>query len=156
MAAPAPTSDIPTLAEAERIIMETPGGICETQYEQVPHHSGKKLWYKTFKNTYKNMREYWEDVVKKHSAREYLVYDDPITRVEERLTYGETAARVNQLANAMAKEYGVAKGDRVVIASRNYTEWIIAFWATIVLGAIPAMVGCYNQGQRRTRRFRAT
>jgi long-chain acyl-CoA synthetase len=120
MAVAAPAS-VPTLAECERIIMETPGGICETQYEQLPWHTGAKLWMKTFKNCYSNMREYWEDVVRKHSAREYMVYEDPYSKVEERITYGETAARVRQLANAMSKEFGVTKGDRVVLAMRNYT-----------------------------------
>ncbi|KAI9024835.1 hypothetical protein DFJ74DRAFT_705569 [Hyaloraphidium curvatum] len=142
VAAPAAPA-VPTLAECERIIMETEGGICETQYEQVPWHTGKKRWLRTFKNCYANLRQYWEDVVAKHAPREYLIYECPFTKVEDRLTYGETAARVNALANAMSRDYGVGKGDRVVIAMRNYPEWIVAFWATICLGAIPAMVNAW-------------
>ena len=36
----------------------------------------------------------------------------------------------------MRDEHGVGKGDRVAICSANNPEWIIAFWATVSLGAI--------------------
>lgn len=143
MAQPAAPAQQLTLSECERILMEEEGGICETQYEQITWHTGKKLWHRTFKNCYRNMRDLWEDVVKKHGAREYMVYECPISKVETRLTYNEVAAQVNALANAMSKDYGVVKGDRVAIAARNYPEWIVGFWASICLGAIPAMVNAW-------------
>ncbi len=63
------------------------------------------------------------------SAREFLVYEDV------RWTYGEHLALVVDLAHAMQVR-GVAKGDRVAIAMRNFPEWSVAFWAAQALGAV--------------------
>jgi long-chain acyl-CoA synthetase len=35
--------------------------------------------------------------------------------------------------------HGVAEGDRVAVAMRNYPEWVVSFWATVSVGA--AVVG---------------
>ncbi|KXS18530.1 acetyl-CoA synthetase-like protein [Gonapodya prolifera JEL478] len=140
VAAPA---SLPSLEECHRAIMEEDGGICETQFEQIEWHTGKILWHRTFKNSYSNLRQYWEDAVAKHGPREYLIYECPFTKVEDRWTYNQTAEKVKSLANALSKDYGVTKGDRIAIAMRNYPEWIVAFWAAQCLGAIPAMVNAW-------------
>lgn len=62
--------------------------------------------------------------------REYLVTE------EVRIGYAEHAAMVAALAAALRAEYGVGKGDRVAICSANNPEWVVAFWATISLGAV--------------------
>jgi long-chain acyl-CoA synthetase len=59
-----------------------------------------------------------------------LVYRD------ERWTHAEYFARAAALAHRLAGDYGVAKGDRVAIAMRNYPEWVVAFFAAASLGAI--------------------
>ena len=59
----------------------------------------------------------------------YLVYED------ESMTYGEAHARVRRLAHALVDDYGVGRGDRVAIAMRNYPEWVLAYWATVSVGA---------------------
>ncbi|MDR7348383.1 long-chain acyl-CoA synthetase [Enteractinococcus fodinae] len=62
--------------------------------------------------------------------QDFLVYDD------ERLTYREHFTRVAGLAKELMETYGIAKGDRVAIAMRNYPEWVIAFFAASCTGAI--------------------
>lgn len=52
------------------------------------------------------------------------------------LTFQEHAAQVASLAVALRDEYGVRRGDRVAIAAANSPEWVIAFWATVSLGAV--------------------
>ena len=64
--------------------------------------------------------------------REYLIYED------ERITYGEAHARVNAIAGWLVEE-GVARGDRVAIAMRNYPEWMLIYWACVCMGV--AVVG---------------
>ena len=39
------------------------------------------------------------------------------------------------LAHYLVNEHGVGPNDRVAIAMRNYPEWALAYWATIVVGA---------------------
>ena len=42
---------------------------------------------------------------------------------------------VRSLAHYLVNEHGVGANDRVAIAMRNYPEWAIAYWATVVIGA---------------------
>ncbi|MDW7740309.1 MAG: long-chain fatty acid--CoA ligase [Bacillota bacterium] len=51
------------------------------------------------------------------------------------LTYGELSAQVDALASALA-EMGVKKGDRVAIHLPNSTQFPIAYFAALALGAI--------------------
>jgi acyl-CoA synthetase (AMP-forming)/AMP-acid ligase II len=61
---------------------------------------------------------------------------DYIVTAERRLTYAEHAAAVASLAAELQRRYGVGKGDRVAILAANSPEWIVAFWATVSLGAV--------------------
>lgn len=63
-------------------------------------------------------------------SREYLLSGT------SRVTFAGHCAAAAALAAALRAEYGVRKGDRVGICSANSPEWILAFWATVSLGAI--------------------
>ncbi|MEV7013890.1 class I adenylate-forming enzyme family protein [Streptosporangium sp. NPDC051022] len=65
-----------------------------------------------------------------HGDKVFLVYED------ERVTYEEHFLRAATLARRLVEEYGVAKGDRVAIAMRNYPEWVIAFSAVLAAGGV--------------------
>ena len=65
-----------------------------------------------------------------YGDRTFLVYED------ERLSFAEVADRIDGLAHALVHRYGVAKGDRVAIAMRNYPEWVMSFGAVVSVGAI--------------------
>ena len=66
---------------------------------------------------------------RKFADRDFLVYED------ERLNFTEHYSLVANLAHRL-QALGVEKGDRVAIAMRNLPEWVVAFWATVSLGAI--------------------
>jgi long-chain acyl-CoA synthetase len=63
----------------------------------------------------------------------FLVYDDGF-RIEQR-TYRQTAQAARALAVKL-RVAGVRKGDKIVIWSENRPEWIAAFWACLLVGAI--------------------
>jgi acyl-CoA synthetase (AMP-forming)/AMP-acid ligase II len=65
-------------------------------------------------------------------AREYLVQGD------RRLSYEQHLAAVAALADALARDYGVAAGDRVAILAANSPDWVVAFWAAIAVGGVVA------------------
>ncbi|MGI9169352.1 MAG: class I adenylate-forming enzyme family protein [Caulobacteraceae bacterium] len=84
-----------------------------------------------YKNAPPTVREVWLSTAA-FADRDYLVYRD------ERLTYGEAHAQVNAIAGWLA-DHGVAAGDRVAIAMRNYPEWLLIYWACVASGL--AVVG---------------
>jgi len=75
------------------------------------------------------LRAVFEDLAA-YGMREALVYG------ARRVDYAEQHRLVAHLARALARSYGVRRGDRVAIAMRNHLEWPLAFWATQVLGAV--------------------
>ncbi len=86
---------------------------------------------RAFKNAPRNVRDFWLSTLP-YAERDYVVYQD------ERITYGEAHARVVAVASWLMSQ-GVAPGDRVAIAMRNYPEWLIVYWACVSIGV--AVVG---------------
>ena len=78
---------------------------------------------RTFKAAPPSVRELWLSTAQ-FSDRDYIVYQD------DRLTYGQAHAQVNAIAAWLAAQ-GVAPGDRVAIAMRNYPEWMLIYWACV-------------------------
>ena len=81
---------------------------------------------RTFKAAPPSVRELWLSTAP-YAERDYLVYQD------DRLTYGQAHAQVNAIA-AWLFAQGVAPGDRVAIAMRNYPEWMLIYWACLSVG----------------------
>ena len=78
---------------------------------------------RTFKNAPPSIREFWLSTAA-FADRTYLVYQD------ERIAYGEAHKQVASIANWLMAN-GVAPGDRVAIAMRNYPEWMIIYLSLI-------------------------
>jgi len=82
--------------------------------------------------------------VLEHSAqfepRDYLVYEG------ERFTYAEHHRQVAALAQALVRDFGIRKGDRVALAMRNYPEWPMVYWATVAIGAIIVPLNAWLSG----------
>ncbi|MBW2399281.1 MAG: acyl--CoA ligase [Deltaproteobacteria bacterium] len=74
-----------------------------------------------------SLREVWLGSAG-HDDKEYLVYQD------ERWTFSKAHRDVTSIASWLV-ERGIGPGDRVAIAMRNYPEWMLAYWATISIGA---------------------
>ena len=75
-----------------------------------------------------------------HGDKPFVVYED------ERITFGEHYRRASTLAHRLIDDYGVRKGDRVAIAMRNFPEWLLAFWAATVAGAIVVPLNAWWTG----------
>ncbi len=82
---------------------------------------------RTFVNAPTSLRVMFEEAV---SDREFIVYDD------ERLTFAEAWAEIGRIGAVLVEDLGVAPGDRVAIAMRNYPEWMTTFAAVTAVGAI--------------------
>jgi len=107
---------------AARAELDAPGSPFATTIEIV-----RGVPLKVFAASPPDMRVLWEGSAV-HGPRDYLVYED------ERYTYDEVHAQVRKLAAHLVAN-GAHPGSRVAIAMRNYSEWVVAYWASICVGA---------------------
>jgi long-chain acyl-CoA synthetase len=99
-----------------------PGAPFEVQEVEV---RGTKL--RSYVNAPASLRDVWLGSAA-HGSSDHLVYGD------ERWTFADAHREVAAVAGWLAAQ-GVAPGDRVAIAMRNYPEWMLAYWATVSMGA---------------------
>jgi long-chain acyl-CoA synthetase len=81
---------------------------------------------------------------RKHGDAAFLVYED------ERMSFDEHFRAAATLATRLVERFGVAKGDRVAIAMRNFPEWAIAFWAAAAAGAVVVPLNAWWTGAELT------
>jgi long-chain acyl-CoA synthetase len=74
-----------------------------------------------------------------YGDREFLIYED------DRCSY-ETFARATLKLAAQLQKDGVKKGDRVAIIMRNLPEWVVAFYAAELVGAIVTPLNAWWTG----------
>lgn len=71
--------------------------------------------------------------------KEFVVWQDT------RWTYAEFFRHVDALAAALRHTYGIGRGDRVAIAMRNRPEWMAAYAAIILCGAVAVPLNSWGQ-----------
>ena len=76
-----------------------------------------------------------------HGDKDFLVYED------ERVTFAENYRTVAALGHQLVERFGVRPGDRVAIAMRNLPDWVMAFWATITVGAVAVPLNAWWTGE---------
>ncbi|KAE9391780.1 acetyl-CoA synthetase-like protein [Gymnopus androsaceus JB14] len=120
-----------TVEECNRIIT-APGALHELE-TRVIDGSVKRV----YKNLWPSLRVFWLSVCELHRDKIYIVYED------ERFTYQQMLEKSVQAAVMLRDSYKVGKGDRVGICSRNYIEYLVAFWACHLIGAVTVMVNAW-------------
>jgi long-chain acyl-CoA synthetase len=76
-----------------------------------------------------------------HGDSTFIVFED------ERLSFEEHFRAAARLAHVLRERFGVANGDRVAIAMRNYPEWSVAFWAAAAAGAVVVPLNAWWTGE---------
>lgn len=94
---------------------------------------------KVFAHQPTSLRQIW-DMSAVHGDTVYLVYED------ERMTFAQAHHQVRALAHRLISVHGVRQGDRVAIATRNYPEWAVAYWATVAIGAVAVPLNAWWTG----------
>ena len=94
---------------------------------------------KVFAHQPTSLRQIW-DMSAVHGDAIYLVYED------ERMTFAQAHHQVRALAHRLIAVHGVRQGDRVAIATRNYPEWAVAYWATVAIGAVAVPLNAWWTG----------
>ncbi|KAK0467499.1 hypothetical protein IW261DRAFT_1060601 [Armillaria novae-zelandiae] len=120
-----------SLAETEDILCG-PGRAHEVETCLI---DGKLL--KAYKNLAPTLRAFWVSAVEKNGDKTYIVFEG------ERYTYRQVFDRSVRTAGIFYTVYGVRKGDRVSVCSRNVSEYLVIFWAIHLLGAVPVLVNAW-------------
>ncbi|KXS20376.1 acyl-CoA synthetases /AMP-acid ligases II [Gonapodya prolifera JEL478] len=124
--------------EANRLLTTALGSPFELEERVI---RGVKL--RCWKNGPKSLRTVWEST--QGRTGEYIAFYDENGVVRERITYPEAHKRVSVLADYLLAA-GVVKGDRVAICMRNWTEWILIFWAIVSIGGIAVPINAWLTG----------
>jgi long-chain acyl-CoA synthetase len=100
-----------------------PGSMFEIQETEVLGRTSK-----VFAGTPPNIRALFELAALR--TDEFIIFES------ERWTMPRVLEMAGQIGHLLVNDLGVAKGDRVAIAMRNYPEWIAAFAAITSVGAV--------------------
>ncbi|PBK60201.1 long-chain-fatty-acid-CoA ligase [Armillaria solidipes] len=120
-----------TMDEADKILT-APGSLLEVETRVV-----EDRLLRVFKNLWPSARALWLHATKQHADKIYVVYEN------QRYTFREMFERSVHCAAVFREVYGVRKGDRVVICSRNFPAYYVAFWACHLLGAVTSLVNAW-------------
>ena len=65
----------------------------------------------------------------------------------ESWTYADFFVAVDKVCGWLVNDQGINKGDRVAIAMRNRPEWLVAFVATVTVGAVAVPLNSWGKAQ---------
>lgn len=119
----------------KKVELTAPGAFFET--EEVTIDGRTCLAYK---HAPKSALEILQNA-RNHGELDFLVFED------ERYTYAELFRRADALAAQLQSSHGIDKGDRVAIAMRNNPEWLIAFTAATLTGAVVVPINSWGKSE---------
>ncbi len=122
-----------SMAQAHALLT-APGAPFETENVIVDGIS-----FRTYKEQPPHIRAVFE-ASREHGAKEFIVFED------ERITFEQHYRAVVRLARELKEIHGVKKGDRVVLAMRNFPEWSVTFYAAMAIGAIIVPLNAWGTG----------
>ena len=129
-------SDSPSMSIADaNAALTAPGQIFEMEERDI-----RGIPTRTWKNAPPNLRAVI-DMSLAHGDAVFLVYED------ERTTFAEHYRIACTLAHRLRTTFGVEQGDRVAIIMRNLPEWVMAFWAATLAGAIVVPLNAWWSGE---------
>ena len=122
-----------TMAEADKAMT------AEGQMFEMANVEIRGITYRTWKNAPGSLKTIL-DLSLRHATNDFLVYEG------ERITFARHYAMASTLGQRLI-DLGVSKGDRVAIAARNLPEWVVAFWGSVVSGAITVPLNAWWTGE---------
>ncbi|HXN61657.1 MAG TPA: class I adenylate-forming enzyme family protein [Acidimicrobiales bacterium] len=129
-------SDSPSMSIADaNAALTAPGQIFEMEEREI-----RGIPTRTWKNAPPSLRAVI-DMSLAHGDAVFLVYED------ERTTFAEHYRIACTLAHRLRTTFGVEQGDRVAIIMRNLPEWVMAFWAATLAGAIVVPLNAWWSGE---------
>lgn len=121
----------PMSLEEATALLTAPGGLFEIESREI-----RGVTVRTWKSAPRSLRDVFA-MSRAHGDAGFLVYED------ETISFAEHYRAAATLAHRLIETFGIEKGDRVAIAMRNLPEWVIAFWAATISGAVVVPVNAW-------------
>ncbi|KAL4242044.1 hypothetical protein ABKN59_000589 [Abortiporus biennis] len=106
----------------------------------MPHEMETRLidgrLQRVYKHMWSSLREFWIASATTFKDSTYIVYGD------SRLTYDEVF-QTSMKAASVLRSHGIVKGDRIAICAHNCSDYLVAFWACQLIGAISVHVNAW-------------
>ena len=131
---PSPTWPAMGIDQAHALMTQTPGSLFEIEEREI-----RGLRLRVYRNAPPTLRAAFE-AGRAHGSLDCMVLGS------ERMSFEAQYRAVCRLAGELRSRWGLAKGERVAIAMRNLPEWSVAFWATVVSGAIVVPLNAWLTG----------
>jgi acyl-CoA synthetase (AMP-forming)/AMP-acid ligase II len=96
--------------------------------------------YRAFSKAPRNLREVFAPA-RLHGDKEFLVYEG------ERWSFARLMRLADEIGHALLTGAGIAHGERVAIAMRNYPEWLAAFIAITSVGAVAVPLNSWGRAE---------
>lgn len=93
-----------------------------------------------YKNVPPDLRAHLVAGSEAHAKRDMLVYQD------DRVTFEAHFLAVKKLARYFESDLNLQRGDRIAICMRNYPQWPVAFWSTVISGYIATPLNSWWTG----------
>ncbi|MFT5996368.1 MAG: acyl-CoA synthetase (AMP-forming)/AMP-acid ligase II [Glaciecola sp.] len=101
--------------------------------------------YPAFVSLPTSLGDMYHAAAEAHGSAEFLVY------LNERYSFAKLHELATAFSHVLSQECGIGKGDKVIIAMRNYPEWIVSFMGITILGAIAVPVNAWWSEQELAR-----
>jgi long-chain acyl-CoA synthetase len=120
-----------------------PGNYVCRRYEVVEELIGGRM-QKVFKDRPKNVSEVLRNTTARYGDRTGFISG------ERRWTFREFSDKVDRVALALQKEYGIRKGDRVAVLMGTDLDFLLAFFGTTRIGGIIVPLNSRFKGEELT------
>jgi long-chain acyl-CoA synthetase len=125
-------------AEMDKLAIES-GGDFEIINREIDGEN-----FNVFKNLSESLPAMYKTVVETHADKEFLVY------LNQRYSFNDIYQQASAFAQSLQQDYNIKVGDSVVIAMRNYPEWIMAFMAITSIGGVVVPLNAWWQREEFT------
>ncbi|KAJ7056303.1 hypothetical protein C8F01DRAFT_1221005 [Mycena amicta] len=124
--------------EPKRSIAETDAVLCAPgQMHELETILIDGQLQRVYKNQWPSIRIFWLWAADLHGDRPYTAFEN------QRYTYKDVLSSSLKAAAVYREVYGVQKGDRIAICARNLPEYLVAFWACHLIGAVAVLVNAW-------------
>jgi long-chain acyl-CoA synthetase len=93
--------------------------------------------YPAFLTLPNNLGDMFKKAADTHGQADFLVYQD------ERYSFETLYQLALSFREVLRDQYNIKRGDKVVIAMRNYPEWLVSFMGITMLGAVAVPINAW-------------